>query len=242
MSSRTQQLGVASNAAPEVVIIRKASRRQRRHGGAWKVALADFVTAMMALFMVLWLWQTNRETQQAVAAYFQDPQAANVKTQTHERSNEKQLADIANSIRESMHNMPDLQGMADYISVSETPEGLRIELLENEKGMFFQTGSPSPTQTGADTLALIARELKDVPNNLVIEGHTDSRPYTGRINYSNWELSTDRANSARRILLADGVGPKKIVQVRGFANVNLRKPDAPDDPSNRRVSIIVLDH
>ncbi len=242
MSSLSQQ-GVASAGSGEatIVIIRKPRRRRRRHGGAWKVALADFVTAMMALFMVLWLWQSSDETQQAVAAYFQDPDAPAGAGGQSRQSDQGRLSDVAASIRRSLRDMPGLASLSDYIAVSETPEGLRIELLENEGGTFFQTGSPSPTGLGSGALKLIAAELDELPNELVIEGHTDSRPFTARNNYSNWDLSTDRANSARRILIAGGVGARQIVQVRGFADVRLRRPGAPEDPSNRRVSIIVLD-
>jgi chemotaxis protein MotB len=119
-----------------------------------------------------------------------------------------------------------------------TGEGLRIELLETEKGMFFETGKPEPTTTGKDLLIKLSQELGAMPNSILIEGHTDSKQYQGA-KYSNWELSADRANSARKIMEDNGLRPDQVTQVRGFANQQLRVPDKPDDPSNRRVSIIV---
>ena len=116
---------------------------------------------------------------------------------------------------------------------------LRIELLENEKGTFFQSGSPTPSSFGKETLTVIGKEIAKLPNNLIIEGHTDSRPFRGRRNYSNWELSVDRANSARRLLQANGVIDDRVVGVRGFADVQLRQADDPEHPSNRRISLIV---
>ena len=123
--------------------------------------------------------------------------------------------------------------------MSVTGEGLRIELMESESGMFFDSGSPIPSDVGRDLIERLARELAKMPYHLLIEGHTDARPFTGRADYSNWELSTDRANAARRIMEANGIVDSRIVQVRGFADQNLRNPKDPLDPSNRRISVIV---
>jgi chemotaxis protein MotB len=119
-----------------------------------------------------------------------------------------------------------------------TGDGLRIEMLESDKGRFFETGEPLPTETGKALLVLLAQEVGKLPNALLIEGHTDSTPYDNA-RYSNWELSADRANSARRIMQENGVRPNQIAQVRGFADQQLRLPAKPEDPSNRRISIIV---
>ena len=135
--------------------------------------------------------------------------------------------------------MPQFEALKDQVVSTVTPEGLRIELLENENGTFFTSGSPQPSSSGRQTLSLIAAELEKLPNEIIMEGHTDSRPFHGRKNYSNWELSADRANSARRILMETGLSPERIVQVRGFADVALRKPETPEDPTNRRISLIV---
>src|SRR5580693_5394359 len=119
-----------------------------------------------------------------------------------------------------------------------TAEGLRIDLLETKRGLFFDTGNPKPTEAGSELLKVLAAELAKLPNKVAIEGHTDSAPY-GRADYSNWELSADRANAARRILMESGLAEDRISQVRGFADQRLLKKDAPTDPSNRRISVIV---
>jgi chemotaxis protein MotB len=120
-----------------------------------------------------------------------------------------------------------------------TPEGLRIELLETETGTFFEVGNSSPSDKGKDLLSLLAKELGKIPNHLSVEGHTDSKPYAGRREYGNWELSTDRANAARRLMQADGLRSDQVSQVRGYADQMLRSPGQPLDASNRRVSVIV---
>jgi len=119
-----------------------------------------------------------------------------------------------------------------------TAEGLRIDLLETKRGVFFETGNPKPTEAGRNLLQLLAVELAKLPNKVAIEGHTDSTPY-GRVDYSNWELSADRANAARRILLEYGLPDTRISQVRGFADQRLLFKNDPSNPSNRRISIIV---
>jgi chemotaxis protein MotB len=116
---------------------------------------------------------------------------------------------------------------------------LRIELMESEKGTFFQSGVAEPTANGKDILAKLAEELGKLPNKISVEGHTDSKPFAGRGLYGNWELSADRANMARRFMQQSGIRPDQVTQVRGYADQRLRKTDAPEDASNRRVSVIV---
>ncbi len=123
--------------------------------------------------------------------------------------------------------------------MSVTGEGLRVELLESEKGIFFDSGSGNPSEVGEELIAKLAEQLVKLPNQLLIEGHTDARPFNKRKDYTNWELSVDRANAARRIIEAHGARPDQIVQVRGFADQNLRNRDNPEDASNRRISVIV---
>jgi len=137
-----------------------------------------------------------------------------------------------------MRQIPAFQNMAKQIRMTITAEGLRIDLLETQRGLFFETGNPRPTEAGGELLRLLATELLKLPNKVAIEGHTDSTPY-GRTDYSNWELSADRANSARRILTAAGVTDDRISQVRGFADQRLLLKKEPNNPSNRRISIIV---
>ena len=118
-----------------------------------------------------------------------------------------------------------------------TGEGLRIELLESDVGTFFENGSPVPTEQATEIIGRLAREVGDLPNKVSIEGHTDAKKFSGE--YTNWELSSDRANTARRIMQAYGVRSDQVAQIRGFADQSLRKPDKADDPSNRRISIII---
>ncbi len=232
--------------ARPIIIIKKKSGHAGHHGGAWKVAYADFVTAMMALFIVLWLLNTSKPVREAVAGYFRDPSGTAGKLGTSTAGPGAQvvvakddMSKLKEKIEKAISHMPNFDKLKDQIEIKVTPEGLRIELLESAKGTFFDLGSPKPNQNGEELLDLLAGELGKLPNKISIEGHTDSKPYSGKRNYGNWELSTDRANSARRLMQQQGLGEKQIAQVRGFADQLLRKPENPVDPSNRRISLIV---
>jgi chemotaxis protein MotB len=134
---------------------------------------------------------------------------------------------------------PSLRQLQSHVEITITPDGLRIELLETEAGMFFELGRPVPTANGAALLARLAEELGKLPNNILLEGHTDATPFSGNVTYTNWELSSDRANSARHLMQAHGLRPEQVGQVRGFADRQLRHREDPAAASNRRVSIIV---
>jgi chemotaxis protein MotB len=136
--------------------------------------------------------------------------------------------------------MSQFESLKDQVQITVTAIGLRIELLETEQGMFFQSGSPTPSQQGREILSLIAAELNKLPNRVALEGHTDSKPFRGDSSYTNWELSVDRANSARRIMVENGFPPERIAEVRGFADRDLRYLDEPENPANRRISLIVM--
>ena len=229
-----------------IIIIKKKSGHAGHHGGAWKVAYADFVTAMMALFIVLWLLNTSKPVREAIAGYFRDPAGTAGKLGTSTAGPGAQvvvakddMSKLKEEIEKAISHMPNFDKLKDQIEIKVTPEGLRIELLESAKGTFFDLGSPEPNQNGEELLDLLAGELGKLPNKISIEGHTDSKPYSGKRNYGNWKLSTDRANSARRLMQQQGLGEKQIAQVRGFADQLLRKPENPVDPSNRRISLIV---
>jgi chemotaxis protein MotB len=131
------------------------------------------------------------------------------------------------------------KALSNQIEITVTPEGLRIELLESKNGTFFDTGSTALNENGREMLTMLAGQLKDVPNNVSIEGHTDSQPYANDADYGNWELSTDRANTARRLMQDKGLRRNQVSQVRGYADQRLRLPRYPLDPSNRRISLIV---
>ena len=229
------------------VIVKKVVAGGGHHGGAWKVAYADFVTAMMALFMVLWLMNANEETKQAVASYFTDPKGVGEKLGSGQAGSGSGLAvgrddmeGLATHIKDSMKQMSQFETLKDQVEMTVTGTGLRIELLETEQGMFFQSGSATPSQQGREVLSLIVAELNKLPNSVALEGHTDSKPFRGATSYTNWELSTDRANGARRIMIEAGFPSGRIAEIRGFADRQLRSPAAPEDPSNRRISLIVM--
>lgn len=232
---------------PPIIIIKKKGGHGGHHGGAWKVAYADFVTAMMALFIVLWLLSSSSpKVQQAVGGYFRDP-SGNAKltgtglTGTGENLilNKQDMGKLKEELQKSIQKMVDLDKLKKNVEMTVTAEGLRIELLESDKGTFFDSGSSALNKSGQEMLALLAAELGKLPNHVSLEGHTDSTPYTGKASYSNWELSSDRANAARRLMQQSGLRDDQVSQVRGFADQRLRNPKDALDPSNRRVSIIV---
>ena len=229
-----------------VIIVRKKGGHGGHHGGAWKVAYADFVTAMMALFIVLWLMSSSEKIRKAISAYFRDPSgtgqhAGSATTGTGEAVsvNKENMANLKEELEQALKKSPEFEKLKDYVQMSVTGEGLRVELIESEKGVFFQSGSPVPTAAGRDLIIQLAGHLGKLENDLLIEGHTDARPFGGKTDYSNWELSADRANAARRLMETNGVRPGQVIQVRGFASQNLRDRDNPDSASNRRVSVIV---
>ena len=231
---------------PIVVFVRKKGGHGGHHGGAWKVAYADFVTAMMALFIVLWLMNTNQDVQKAIGAYFRDPTGKGRDMGSGQAGVGEDLAlkkddmsHLKQELAKALKQMPDFEKLKDQVKMVVTGEGLRIELLETQKGMFFETGNAHPSDAGKELLDTLAAELGKLPNNIVIEGHTDSQPFSSGGTYSNWELSADRANSARRLMEQAGLRASQVKQVRGFADQMLRNPKDPTDPSNRRISVIV---
>jgi chemotaxis protein MotB len=239
------RMGAASN-EPIVVFVKKKGGHGGHHGGAWKVAYADFVTAMMALFIVLWLLNTNADQQKAIGAYFRDPSGKGKEMGSGQAGSGQDLvikkddmSKLKETLAQAIKQMPDFQKLQQQVQMTVTGEGLRIELLETEKGMFFESGNASPSETGKELLDTLAEELGKLPNRIMIEGHTDAKPFASNGGYSNWELSSDRANSARRLMQSTGLRADQVTQVRGFADQKLRKTDAPDDASNRRVSVIV---
>lgn len=229
-----------------IIIVRKKSGHAGHHGGAWKVAYADFVTAMMSLFIVLWLMNTSQKVRQAVAGYFNDPRGKSTLTGTDQSGSSENLAltqnniaDLKQKIEATIRKMNDLKALQNQIQITITPEGLRIELLETKDGTFFNTGSATLNKNGRELLEMLAGQLGEVPNRVSIEGHTDAQPYASKEGYGNWELSADRANAARRVMEATGLRPNQVSQVRGYADQKLRVPGNPLDPSNRRISLIV---
>ena len=246
--------------APVIIVKKKKGHGHGHHGGAWKVAYADFVTAMMAFFLVLWIVGQSQAVKNSVAGYFRDPGVFEFERSTGilpgattgispegppslkqvavRSAADRQALEQKAATLKAMLEKPELAGMKDQVEIQLTPDGLRIELLEKSDSLFFDSGSAALKERTVRLLQAIARELGSLSNPIVVEGHTDSRRYTTSGAYTNWELSADRANAARRVM--DGVLPNgRLSEVRGYADTRLRFPKDPLDPRNRRVSIIV---
>jgi chemotaxis protein MotB len=233
-----------ANTAP--IIIKKKVSHGGHHGGAWKVAYADFVTAMMALFIVLWLLNSSKQLKEAVGGYFKDPTGTSKKVGNGQHGSGENFAvskenmeQLKEELQKSVRKLNDFDQLKNQVEMTVTPEGLRVELLESEVGTFFNSGSSEPSDKGKEMLVMLAKEIGKLPNKVSLEGHTDSKPFSREGSYSNWELSADRANSARRLMQQSGLRADQVSQVRGYADQRLRKPNAPEDASNRRISMIV---
>jgi chemotaxis protein MotB len=234
-----------ANAKP-IIVIKKKGGHGGHHGGAWKVAYADFVTAMMALFIVLWLLSSSAKVQKAVGGYFRDPSGTAEKAGSDMEGvgenfvlTKDNMDEIKDQLEKTIREVPDFEKLKNNIDMTVTNEGLRIELTESANGTFFDSGSSKISADGIELLSALAGELGKLPNTIAMEGHTDSKPYSVASTYTNWELSSDRANAARRLTLQHGIRTNQVTQVRGFADQRLRKKENPLDPSNRRISLIV---
>jgi chemotaxis protein MotB len=202
----------------------------------------------MALFIVLWIINSSQKVRESVSGYFRDPRGYTTRLGAGPAGEGEGLPldsrrqDLERQIQQALRRMPDYDRIRNQVKFSVTGEGLRIDLMENEQGMFFVTGSPTPTADGERLLSVLAAEISRLPNGVVIEGHTDGVPFHGALpsrGYSNWELSADRANAARRLLHSSGLRAQQVVEVRGFADQRLLMTEAPDDPRNRRISLVV---
>ncbi len=244
---------------PGPFIIRRVPARKRPgHHGAWKVAYADFVTSMMALFIVLWAAEQSPTVRQSIADYFRNPTivpgaadagvlptgtgvvAVGPGSTSGPEPDDQALAEAAVNLKKALDEDPLLRALRDQVRIEMTPEGLRIQVVEKDGSLFFEVGSAQVKPALTRLLAVIAGIVGKLPNDVVVEGHTDTRQYAqyGR-GYSNWELSADRANSARRVLEASGLRERQIARVVGFADQELLVRGDPLDAQNRRVSVIV---
>ena len=248
---------------PRVKIIVKKGHGGGHHGGAWKVAYADFVTTMMALFIVLWIVSQNDALKQAIATYFKDPGAFKegraplttpggsgllpggrpdpefLQAVSAANREEKALEEAAERVRKLTSAGGPFPNLHEQVKVDVTPEGLRIELVERDGVPFFEVGSATLIYPLKPLLESLEPLLRDLPNSITVEGHTDGRQYgNGRKNYSNWELSTDRANAARRVMEEHGLPIGRIDRVSGHADRLLRVPDDPLDATNRRITLL----
>lgn len=280
---------------PIIIKKKKGHGGHGHHGGAWKVAYADFVTAMMAFFIVMWILGQSDATKKSVESYFQDPGAFNFITgkkaipvdlnlapeggnkdaegsgdskEKHQfvfgfspemkdsivsKLNQQATQDSAKAaervkgvaeelkkyIKQEMSNKPELKDILSSIKIEMTKEGLRVELIESQDALFFEIGSSVLSKKAKNVLIQLSKEIGKLPNNVELEGHTDSRAYGSKSGYSNWELSADRANSARRLMENSGLWEEQIDRVTGYADKKLRNPENPFDLSNRRISILI---
>jgi chemotaxis protein MotB len=238
-----------SQSAPPDPIRTRPSFERKHRGGAWKVAYADFVTALMALFIVLWMTNSSKGVKDSVSGYFHDPKGYTSRRGAgHANSGEGlpvqagNVKQVREQIEQALLRVPEFHRLKDHVQLSVTGEGLRIDLLETEQGLFFVTGSPTPTDAGSRLLGALGTELGQMQNRIVIEGHTDARPFRNTApssGYGNWELSVDRANAARRLLHRHGIRDDQVVEVRGYADQNLLDSTDKNDARNRRISVVV---
>lgn len=259
---------------PRPRIIRRKKVVKHHHGGSWKIALADFMTALMALFLVMWILSTSSAAQrESVAEYFRTPLAVAVtggdkstastsaipgggpdpthadgeqmridkRSQTRPSDSQENLRRLRQRIEAAIDADPTLRELRSQIRLEITKEGLRIQLVDTEQRPMFELGSEQVVSYMRSLLRTLAPLLNELPNALSISGHTDSLPYAGGYRgYSNWELSTGRANASRRELVAGGLDPEKLLRVAGMSDrVPLNDKD-PEDPVNRRITLMVL--
>jgi chemotaxis protein MotB len=234
---------------------KKAKGHGGHHGGAWKVAYADFVTAMMALFLVLWLVsQADTKLKQAIASYFRSPgvfdtQQGGILSGNRKISkepekqdaieNENALLGVAESLQKQFETRPEFSRYKDRVKIELSEEGLKIQLLDKADRVSFESGSSELSVEAKGILDEVAESICSLPNKINIGGHTDSRVLSAN-GYTNWELSADRANAARRELEAACVKPEQIRKITGYADTELLDPSDPFSPVNRRISITVL--
>lgn len=309
--AENEQQNNSSGKAEQPIIIKKIKKGGHgHHGGAWKVAYADFVTAMMAFFIVMWIFASSEEVKEAVADYFNAPEnysaftgkrtapvelfdmpappakgdgdasggsegasegaeasegktpwtwsfsegkstdSVKVDEKLYEALKDsikaaKQVETTGEEIRKEIEKMikdaktEEEKNILSSIKIEISQEGMRIELLESFDGNFFEIGSARLKQNAIDVLKQLATRIGKLGNYVEIEGHTDSRGYANKAVYGNWELSADRANSARKVLEISGLYPGQIISVAGFADRKLRNPSNPFDFSNRRISILI---
>jgi len=296
---------------PIIIIKRIKKVAGGHHGGAWKVAYADFVTAMMAFFLLLWLLNAVTEEQKkGIASYFRptlavqntsasftilagqaqpmesmsggasaqtdldDPEQADmtqeepatgegkqpdsVKDQppdpgegakpvdlaeaaaTVAAAEQKQFEQIKNDIKNAIQESPELIELEKNLKIDQTEDGIRIQLLDQEKSSMFPSGSAAMNPRSKELLEKVAEVVRSLPNRIEISGHTDATPYAGGRDYTNWELSADRANASRRVLVAAGISADRLQKIEGRADTDPFVASDPFDPENRRISIILL--
>jgi chemotaxis protein MotB len=247
---------MAGNGEQPIIIKKIKKGGHGHHGGSWKVAYADFVTAMMAFFLLMWLLANTDEAEKvAIAGYFENPLAPagvaggtrvvpNKNLMSPEDILEQEAArfdSLAQAFEKLVAEDSTLHEFQDQLRLEITSEGLRIMILDEQDRAMFETGSASVKPHMREILQRIAQFVNNAPNPISLTGHTDAVQYFGGVTgYSNWELSADRANAARRALVAGGIRDDKIMRVEGVGSLKPLLPDNPTDPTNRRITIVLL--
>lgn len=249
-----------------IIIKKKKAHAHGHHGGSWKVAYADFVTAMMAFFMVMWILGLSAETKALIQGYFNDPlgftknepksrvniqptngspysgvgmdKGTGEKPVQTEREVAKEMQRDIERAAESVSGSAEAAGLLSNLKLQITDEGLQLEFVENTGVVFFETGSATIRPIARVLIQRIAPILARSKRKMLIDGHTDARPYPSD-HYDNWDLSNDRATAIRRALRSGGVTERQIIAVRAFADTRLKNPDDPDHFSNRRVTVLL---
>ncbi|MDN5836855.1 MAG: flagellar motor protein MotB [Nitrosospira sp.] len=267
------------------IIIKKIKKQGGHHGGQWKIAYADFVTAMMAFFMLMWLLgATTHEQKQGLSEYFQTPhkvpldkatgsgdrstviqgggrditrregQVRKVSAQPNEKSRNRKTAqaererldqlkleDLKGRLERLIESHPTMRDFKEQLLLDITSEGLRIQIVDHRNRPMFALSKAELQPYTRDILRKLGGVLNEIPNKISLSGHTDTTPYpSGEKNYSNWELSADRANASRRELIMGGMNGQKIMRVVGLSSAVLFDKDDPTNPVNRRISVIVM--
>lgn len=248
---------------PPIIIKKVKKGHAGAHGGAWKVAYADFVTAMMALFLLMWILATaNPSDQKAIAQYFRDPgvfetstggggsspvaqffgEAGILDAQQGILSQSTAIEGLKNQIEAELQNLPEFPDIKDQIVIQVTAEGLLIELIDkdNKDKSFFDLSSAELKPALRHILEKIVQQINQLPHKIAIGGHTDARPFRNKSFYSNWELSASRALNTRRVMEESGLPSGRIERVVGYADSTPLVASDPLDPTNRRISLLIL--
>ena len=234
--------------------IKKVVGHGGHHGGSWKVAYADFVTAMMALFLVLWLLsQADTKLKESVASYFRSsgvfssqsggilkgPKKVSQNPSADAASEQNMFAEIAGRLKTQLSSRSEFKGDKDRVKIAVTKDGLQIQIIDKADRVTFESGRADLNPVARDVLMEIAKEVCKLPNPIAIAGHTDKHLFPAGSTYGNWELSADRANAARRALENGCVKPEQIQRVIGYSDTELLYPNQPFAAANRRITITV---
>jgi chemotaxis protein MotB len=253
-----------SDGTPIIIVKKKVHGGHAHHGGSWKVAYADFVTAMMAFFMVMWIMGLSDQTRAQIAGYFNDPlgfkanvphsrqivspKAPPASSPKNRKDNQgageaaqkekEKIKQLQKKLKSELENDLSLSKLMKGIEMTITEEGLRIELVESKDAAFFETGSAVLNPLAYRVIGKLAPIIRGSHRSIILEGHTDSAQYAGQ-DYTNWDLSGDRANALRRALFKAGIEPHQLKAVRALADTQLKFPANPTDERNRRVTILL---